>query len=61
MKDHLKENQTKGLEEVYPMETEEEMEEDFILRQLQKGIKEINMRKNGLYLQVLEEEVEMFL
>ena len=61
MKDHLRENQTDSLEEVYPVETEDEMEEDFILRQLQKGIKEIDKRKNGLYLQVLEEEVEMFL
>ena len=32
------------------METEEEMEEDFILRQLQKGIKETDQRKNGPYL-----------
>ena len=61
MKDCLKENQTEGLEEIYPMETEEEMGEDFILRQLQKGIKETDKRKNGLYLQVLEEEVEMSL
>ena len=34
VKDHLKEKQTKGLEEVLPMEMEEEMEEDFILRPL---------------------------
>ena len=50
MKDHLREKQTEGLEEVFPFETEEEMEEDFILRQLQKGIKETDWRKNGQYL-----------
>ena len=58
MKDHLREKQTEGLEEVFPMETEEETEEDFILRHLQKGIRETDRRKNGQYLQVLEEEAE---
>ena len=61
MKDHLKENRMKGLEEVFPMGTEEEMEEDSILRQLLNGIREIDRRKNGQYWQVLEEEVETFL
>ena len=34
MRDHLKEEQSKGLEEVLPMEMEEEMGEDSILRPL---------------------------
>ena len=54
MKDHLREKQTEGLEEVFPVE----MEEDFILRHLQKGIRETDRRKNGQYLQVLEEQAE---
>ena len=40
------ERETKGLEEVLPVETEE----DFILRHLQKGIRETDKRKNGQYL-----------
>ena len=32
MKDRLKENQMEGLEEVFPMGIEDEMEEDYILR-----------------------------
>ena len=40
------------------MEMEEETEGDFILRHLQKGIRETDRRRNGSYLQVLEEEVE---
>ena len=55
VKDHLKENQIEGLEEVSPMGTEEEMEETHI-SQLLKEIKGIDRRKNGLYQQVLEEE-----
>ena len=58
MKDCLREKQTEGLEEVFAMEMEEEMEEDFIHRHLQKGIRETDRRKNGQYLQVLEEEAE---
>ena len=50
MKDHSREKQTKGLEEVLPMEMEEETEEDFILRHLQKGIRETDKRRNGQYL-----------
>ena len=50
MKDHLREKETEGLEEVFPMETEEEMEEDFILKYLLKGIRETDRRKNGQYL-----------
>ena len=46
MKDHLRERQIEGLEEVLPME----MEEDFILRHLQKEIRETDRRKNGQYL-----------
>ena len=42
--------QTEGLEEVLPMEMEEEMEGDFILRHLQKEIREIDRRKTGQYL-----------
>ena len=61
MKDHLRERQTKGLEEVLSVEMGEEMEGDFILRHLQKEIKEIGRRKNGQYLQVMEGETEMFL
>ena len=61
MKDCLREKPTEGLEEDLPMETEEEMEEDFIPRHLQKGIRETDRRKNGQYLQVLEEEAEMSL
>ena len=34
MRDHLKEKQTEGLEEVLPMEMEEEMGENSILRPL---------------------------
>ena len=34
VRDHLKEKQSKGLEEVIPMEMEEEMGEDSILRPL---------------------------
>ena len=49
------ERETEGLEEVFPMEMEEETEEDFILRHLQKGIRETDRRKNGQYLQVLGE------
>ena len=49
MKDHWREKQTEGLEEVFPMETEEETEEDFILMQLQKGTREIDRRKTGQY------------
>ena len=60
VKDHLRERQMEGLEEVLPMEMEEEMEGDFILRPLQKEIKEIGRRRNGQYLQVIEEEAEMF-
>ena len=58
MKDCLSEKQTEDLEEVFPMEIEEETEEDFILRHLHKGIRETDRRKNGQYLQVLEEEAE---
>ena len=43
------------------MEMEEEMEGDFILRHLQKEIKEIDRRRNGQYLQVLGGGTEMFL
>ena len=43
------------------MEMEEEMEGGFIFRHLQKGIRETDRRRNGQYLQVLEEEVETFL
>ena len=43
------------------MEMEEETEEDFILKHLQKGIRETDRRRNGPYLQVLEEEIEMSL
>ena len=50
MKVCLREEQTEGLEEVFPMEMEEETEEDFILRHLQKGIRETDRRKNGQYL-----------
>ena len=57
VKDHLKEKQTEGLEEVLPME----MEEDFILRPLQREIKEIGRRRNGQFLQVMEGEGEIFL
>ena len=59
--DCLREKQTEGLEEDFPVEMEEETEEDFILRHLQKGIREIDRRKNGQYLEALEEEVEMSL
>ena len=45
VKDHLKEKQTEGLEEVLPIEMEEEMEEDFILRPLQREIREIGMEE----------------
>ena len=58
MKDHLREKQTEGLEEAFPMEREEETEEDYILRHLQKGMRETSRRKNGQYLQVWEEEME---
>ena len=61
MKDCSREKQTEGLEEVLPMEMEEKTEEDFILRHLQKGIRETDRRRNGQYLQVLEEEVKMSL
>ena len=44
------ERETEGLEEVLSMEMEEEMEEDFILRHLQKGIRETDRRRNGQYL-----------
>ena len=47
MKDCLKENRMEGLEEIFFMGTEEEMEEDSILRLLQKGIREVDRRKNG--------------
>ena len=50
VKDHLKEKQTEGLEEVLLMEMEEEMEEDFILRPLQREIREIGRRRNGQFL-----------
>ena len=43
------------------MGMEEEMEGDFILRHLQKEIRETDRRRNGQYLQVLEGEVETFL
>ena len=39
MKDHSKEKQREGLEEVLPVEMEEETEGDFILRHLQKEIR----------------------
>ena len=54
VKDNLKENQMEDLEEVSPMGTEEELEENHI-RQCLKEIKGIDRRKNGLYQQVLEE------
>ena len=57
MKDHLKEKQIEGLEEVLPME----MEGDFICRPLQREIREIGWRRNGQYLQVMEGEGETFL
>ena len=50
MKDYLREKQTEGLEE--------ETEEDFILKYLQKGIRETDRRKNGRYQRVFEEEAE---
>ena len=43
------------------MEMEEEMDGDFILRHLQREIRDIDRRRNSQYLQVLKEEVEMFL
>ena len=43
------------------MEVEDEMEGDFILRQLQKEIRETDRRMNGQYLQLMEGEAEMFL
>ena len=55
------ERETEGLEEDLPVEMEEETEKDFIPRHLQKGIRETDRRKNGQYLQVLEEEAEMSL
>ena len=61
MKDHLRERQTEGLEEVLPVEMEEETEGNFILRHLQKDIREIDRRRNGRYLLVLEGEAETFL
>ena len=61
MKDCLRERHIEGLEEVLPMEMEEETEDDFILRHLQKGNKETDRKKNGQYLHVLEKEAEMFL
>ena len=48
----VQERQTEGLEEVLPVEMEEETEEDSILRHLQKGIRETDKRRNGQYLQV---------
>ena len=38
-----------------------EMEGDIILRHLQKEIRDTNRRRNGEYLQVLEEEAQTFL
>ena len=61
MKDHLRERQTEGLEEVLPVEMEGEMEGDFILRHPQKEIREIDRRRNGQYMQVLEGKAETFL
>ena len=58
MKDCWRAKQTEGFEEVFPIGTEEDMEKDFILMQLQKETREIDRRKNGQYWQVLEEEVK---
>ena len=56
VRDHLKEKQSKGSEEVLPMEMEEEVGEDSIPRLIWKEIGEIDSRMNGLVLQVIEEE-----
>ena len=61
VRDCLKEKQIEGLEEVLPVEMEEEMEEYFILRPLQREIREIGRRRNGQFLQVMEGEGETFL
>ena len=57
----FKRETNRGFQELLPMEMEEEMEGDFILGHLQKEIRETGKRRNGQYLQVLEEEAEMFL
>ena len=60
-RDHLKENQCKGLGGVLSMELEGEMEEDSIPRLLWKEIKEIGRKRNGQVLQVMGEQEETFL
>ena len=57
----MKEKQSEGLGGVLPMEIEEEMGEDSIPRPLWKEIREIGRRRNGQFLQVMEEEEEMSL
>ena len=56
-----RERQTEGLEEALSMEMEEETEGDFVLRYLQKEIKERDQKKTGQYLQALGGEMEIFL
>ena len=50
LNERLVERETnRGFGRGFSMGTEEEMEEDFILMQLQKGTREIDRRKNGQY------------
>ena len=46
VRDHLKQKQSEGLGGVLPMEMEEKMGEDSILRLLWKEIREIGRRRN---------------
>ena len=56
VRDCLREKQSEGLEEVLPVEMEEEVGEDSIPRLLWKEIRGIDRRMNGQVLQVIEEE-----
>ena len=56
VRDCLKEKQCEGLEEVLPMEMEEEVGKDSIPRLLMKEMRGIDRRRNGQVLQVIEEE-----
>ena len=61
MKEYPRERQTEGFEEALSVGNGRGNEGDFILRCLQKEIKEIDRRRNGQYLQVLGGETEILL